>query len=236
MEQLLGIVVKVLLIAFIVGMFTLVVRMFIKGSREDTWIREGWSDLGRVAAERGWTYQQRARGQATHYGGVGHIPSGSNLSTWHRTAGEFRGRSFVCFEYRAVNVSADLDEGDARPIIHSYFMISTPGSGPATEILRPSKLDVLFDRRPSMRLGIPEFDEAFRVVTRDEAWARNLLGDSMVSFLLTDPRAKRFPLELREDELFTWYKGTLSPQALDEGLNYLCDVLDRIPAQSWTSA
>ena len=87
-----------------------------------------------------------------------------------------------------------------------------------------------------MRLGIPEFDDTFRVVTKDEDFARNVLSGSMTSFLLTDPRAGKSPLQLRDGELFTWYTGTLSPEHLEEKLNYLCDVLDQIPAQAWTAA
>jgi hypothetical protein len=34
----------------------------------------------------------------------------------------------------------------------------------------------------------------------------------------------------------TWFTGTMSAPAADEKLNYLCDVLERIPAQAWTTA
>ncbi|GHJ36014.1 hypothetical protein [Streptomyces sp. TS71-3] len=238
MEQLVGVLVKVLLIAFVVGMFTLVIRVFVRGRKEDARIREEWSELARVATERGWTYEQRARGMATQYCGVGPMPgSGSNLSAWHHITGEFRGRTFVCFEHRYNNPnSANLAADRKRPVIEAVFMVSAPGSGPSMEILRPSRLNVLLDRRASMRLGITEFDDMFRIVTDDDTWVRNVLTDSMVSFLLSDPRAKESPLQLRNDELFTWYTGTLSPRALEEQLNYLCDVLDRIPAQAWTAA
>ncbi|WP_372350705.1 hypothetical protein [Streptomyces sp. KL116D] len=53
------------------------------------------------------------------------------------------------------------------------------------------------------------------------------------SFRTTAPRKN--PLRVRDDELFTWYTGTLSPQAVEERLNYLCDVLDRIPARTWAA-
>jgi hypothetical protein len=238
MEQLVGILVKVLLFAFIVGMFTFVIRMFMRSHKEDARIRKGWSELARVAAKRGWTYEQRARGKATQYCGVGTMPgSGSNLSAWHHITGEFRGRTFTCFEHRYHDpVSGDLAVDRKRPTIDAFFMVTAPGSGPSTEILRPSRLNALLDRRASMPLGIPEFDEAFRVVTKDEDFVRKVLSDSMVSFLLTDPRARMSPLQLRDDELFTWYTGTLSPQVLEEKLNYLCDVLEQIPAEAWTVA
>lgn len=237
MEQLVGVLLKVLLFAFVVGMFTLVIRVFIRGRKEDARIRRDWSELARVAAERGWTYEPRARDKATRYCGVGPMPgSGSNLSAWHHITGEFRGRDFVCFEHRYNDpMSGNLAADRKRPTIEVVFMVSAPGSGAATEILRPSRVNALLDRRASMRLEISEFDENFRVVTENEAWVRGIMTDDMVSFLLTDPRAKESPLQLRDDELFTWYTGTLSPQALEERLNFLCDVLDRIPLRSWTA-
>jgi hypothetical protein len=238
MDQLVGILLKVFLFAFVVGMFTFVIRAFVRSHKEDTRIREDWAELSRVAAERGWTYEQRARGQATEYCGVGPMPgSGSNLSAWHYITGEFRGRSFKCFEHHYNSPISGSQPGERkRPTIETLFMVTAPGSGPSLEILRPSMSDVLLDRRSRMMLGVSEFDDRYRIVTADENFARNVLSDTMVSFLLTDPRAKKSPLQLRNDGLFTWYTGTLSPGTLEDNLNYLCDALDRIPAQAWTTA
>ncbi len=86
-----------------------------------------------------------------------------------------------------------------------------------------------------MLLGAPEFDENFRIVTDSEDFPHGILSDPLQAFLLSDPRAQKSPLRLRDDELFTWYTGTLSPQDVEERLDYLCDVLDRIPAQVWAT-
>ncbi|MCQ4213883.1 hypothetical protein [Streptomyces longispororuber] len=64
----------------------------------------------------------------------------------------------------------------------------------------PGSGDALMGRGPRTLLGVPEFDDRFRVDTHDDAFARNL-----------------------------------SPQAVEERLNYPCDVLDRIPAQTWAA-
>ncbi|KOX03680.1 hypothetical protein ADK65_05430 [Streptomyces sp. NRRL B-1140] len=238
MEQLIPILAKVLFFAVIAGLFTFVGRTFVRTHKADKRMREAWAELPRVASERGWTYEQHARGQATQYCGIGPMPgSGSNLSAWHYITGEFRGRSFKCFEHRYNSPTSGNQAGDReRPTIEAVFMITTPGSGQPVEVLRPSKTDVLLDRRSRMRLDLPEFDDDFRVVTKDENFARNFLSGSLPSFLLTDPRAKKSPLQLRDGELFTWYTGTLSHEALEEKLNYLCDVLDQIPALAWTAA
>ena len=238
MEQWAGYLVVVLLFAFIAGMFTLVFTVSARGSKKDAQIREGYAQLARIAPERGWTYQTRVQGLIDQYCGLRPFPArGSNLRAWHYTTGEFRGRSFTYFEYRCMNVTSGADVGEHKqPTIEAVFIVTTPGPGPFLQILRPNVLDTLFDRRPKMQLGVPEFDQNFRVIAEDEDFVRNALSHTVVPYLLTDPETKKAPLQLRNNELFTWYRGTLSPRAVDEKLNYLCDVLDRIPAQAWTAA
>lgn len=232
-----GELIKWLLYAFIAGMFILVFAMSRHGRKKVAQIREDYAQLARIAPERGWTYEARARGKIDQHCGAGPMPGrGSNLSAYHYTTGELRGRSFKYFEYRYINPMSGADAADRKqPIIESVFIVTTPGSGPSVEILLPSKLDAVLDRRARMQLGVPEFDQQFRVVTKDEGFVQRALSDAVVPFLLSDPRAKKSPLHLRDCELFTWYTGTMSPKAVDEKLNYLCDVLDRIPEQAWST-
>ncbi|MGN5380398.1 hypothetical protein ACQ4WX_34335 [Streptomyces lasalocidi] len=122
-----------------------------------------------------------------------------------------------------------------QPIIETVFVVTAPGSGPSVAILPPSRLDAMLDRRVKMELGVPEFDQKFRIVSGDDELARRTLSSAVVTFLLSDPRAEKSPLQIRGNELFTWYTGTMSPQAIDEKLNYVCDVLERIPAQAWVT-
>jgi len=238
MELLVEILVKVLLFTFIAGMFTLVFVVGRSERKKNARIREEYAQLARIAPERGWAYMQHTYGRIDQYCGVSCLPGkGTNLSAWHYTTGAFRGRPFVYFEYRYVSPMSTHEVGEPRqPIIHAVFVVTTPGSVPFVQIYRPDKLDSILDRRARIQSGMPEFDEEFRIVTKEEAFFRNALSDSLVPFVLTDPRAKKSPIVLRDDQLLTWYKGTLSPQAADEKLNYLCDVLDRIPEHAWTTA
>ncbi|MCX3061782.1 hypothetical protein [Streptomyces beihaiensis] len=233
MEQLAGIVIKVLLFAVVAGIFTFVIRAFISSNKQESRISEGWAGLQRLASERGWTYERRAPGRATRYCGVGTMPgSGENLTAHNYVTGEFRGRSFVCFEY--AHVGSRSDGGDRkRPVIESFVLVAAPGPGACVEILRPSMFNVLLDRRERMLVGSAAFDDRFRVVTKDEGFARELLGCGLMPFLLDDSRAEHSPLQLRDGDLFTWYTGTLSAESLEEKLGFLCDVLDRVPAGVW---
>lgn len=239
MEQLVGILVKILVYGVILGLVALAIRAIRRSNREGDRIQEDWEALEGVAATRGWAYERRARGRATEYCGVGPMPGkGSNLSAWHYITGEFRGRSFKCFEYRYVNpLSGDTQAGNRQYTHESVFLISAPGMGtPYMHVGRPSKIDGMMGRGPRMLLGVPEFDKKFRVDTRDEAFVRSVLTDDMRAFLLSDQRAETHPLRLRDDELFTWYTGYLNEQEIENRLNYLCDVMERIPAQVWTAA
>ncbi|MEU7659947.1 hypothetical protein [Streptomyces lincolnensis] len=238
MEQLVGTLVKVLLVAFIVGMFAIVFVVSRRGRKQTEQVRDEYAQLRRLAPERGWTYTAHTQGQIDQYCGVGPFPrSGENLSAFHYTTGEFRGRPFIYFEYRYNNPMSGGEVAERKQlIVESVFFVKAPGSGPKVEIYRPGRLDALMDRRTKIQLGEPEFDQKFSIATRDEAAVRDLLSGGLVPFLLSDPRAEDSPVALRGDDLFTWYTGTLSPQAVDERLNYLCDVLERIPAQAWTAA
>ncbi|MEU9477390.1 hypothetical protein [Streptomyces sp. NPDC048191] len=238
MEQWAGILVLVLLFACVAGMFTLVFTMSARGRKKDAQIQEDYAQLARIAPERGWTYERRVQGRIDQYCGLRPFPTrGSNLRAWHYTTGEFRGRQFTYFEYRYMNVTSGADIAERKqPTIEAVFVVTTPGPGPFVQILRPNVLDRLFDRRAKMQLGVPEFDQNYRVITDDEEFVRNALCPAVVPYLMTDTKTKKSPLQLRNNDLFTWYRGTLSPQTVDEKLNFLCDVLDRIPAQTWSAA
>ncbi|MGW1917410.1 hypothetical protein ACWCQS_43815 [Streptomyces sp. NPDC002076] len=238
MSQWAGILVLALLFAVIVGVFTLVFAVSAHGRKRDAQIKEDYAQLARIALERGWTYETRTQGRIDQHCGLRPFPvRGSNLRAWHYTTGEFRGRQFTYFEYRYMSVPSGADTGERKqPTIESVFVVTTPGPGPFLQILRPNVLDTLFDRRHKMKLGVPEFDQDFRIITEDEEFVRNALCDTVVPYLLAGTRTKNSPLQLRNSELFTWYRGTLSPQTVDEKLNYLCDVLDRIPKQAWRTA
>ncbi|MCX4642797.1 MULTISPECIES: hypothetical protein [unclassified Streptomyces] len=238
MEMLIEILVNVLLAALIAGVIKFAFKSISRSAREDERLRRDWADFIEAAPARDWTYERRAPGRATEYCGVGPMPGkGSNLTAWHYTTGEFRGRSFKCFEYRYTNpLDATTEGGNRKLTYESVFLVSAPGSGAYLHIGRPGKFDRMLGRGPRKLIDVPEFDEKFRVDRRDEDFVRNILTDDVRAFLLSDPRGEKNPLRVRDDELFTWYTGILTPRNIEDRLNYLCDVLDRIPENAWASA
>ena len=241
MELLIETLIKVAIFAVLAGFASLAIFLPMRNRRKNRQIRNEWKQLPQFAAERGWTYEPFTEGRIDQYAGAGPIIyKSAGQRVWHYTTGQFRGRSFMYFEYRykKSRVDGDVDHaGEPRPVvIQAVFIITTPGSGAQMEIRRRTRLDALLNKGLTIPVGVPEFDEEFLVFTKDEAFPRTALSGNVMPFLLTDPRAKKSRLLFHENGLVTWYTGTLSAQTVDDNLNYLCDALDLIPAQAWTAA
>ncbi|MFF7145937.1 hypothetical protein ACFZB5_32860 [Streptomyces nodosus] len=219
------------------GIIALVVTLAVRVRRSETRSVQERAAAVRLAQERGWSYQQTTQGVVDRLCGMAPLPvSGRNLRAMHYITGEFRGRGFCCFQYATGTMGVHDGPGRNRPTYWTVFTVTAPGPGPELVVRRPQPLDGLTGRGRLVRFGVPDLDEAFRVITDDESFARNALTGGVVPFLTTDPRAmKDAPLRLHHDELLTWRRGRLSPQDLDERLDYLCDVLDRIPPQVWSA-
>lgn len=227
----------VLMFLIVGGMFALVITMMVRARRSRARGVEERTEAIRIARERGWSYQQATYGEIDRLCGMAPLPvSGRNLQALHYITGEFRGRSFCCFEYRTGTLNVNDGPGSNQPAFWTFYAVTAPGPGPELVVRRPQTLDGMTQRGRVVQLGVPNFDEAFRVLTDDELFARNALTGEVASFLSADPRAtKDAPLRLHNDELLTWRRGRLSPQDLDERLDYLCDVLDRIPPGVWST-
>jgi hypothetical protein len=232
-----NVLMPVLMILVVGGIFALVITMFVRTRRSEARGIQERAEAIQLAQERGWSYQQATYGVIDRLCGLAPLPiRGRNLLGRHYLTGEFRGRGFCCFEYTTGTLEVNDGPGGNQPVFWTVFAVTAPGPGPELVVRRPQALDGMTQRGRVVQLGVPEFDEAFRVITDDEPFARNALTGEVVPFLASDPRAtKDAPIRLHNDELLTWRRGRLSPQDLDERLNYLCDVLDRIPPQTWST-
>ncbi|MER6686543.1 hypothetical protein [Streptomyces olivaceoviridis] len=231
------VLVPVLMILVVGGIFALVITMMVRAQRNRARGVQERAAAIRLAQERGYGYQQATYGLIDGLCGMAPLPvSGHNLRAEHYITGEFRGRGFRCFEY--VTGTLDVHDGPGRnqPVFWTVFAVAAPGPGPELVVRRPQALDGMTQRGRVVQLGVPEFDEAFRVITDDESFARDALAGDVAPFLTAQPQAVRdFPVRLHNSELITWRRGRLSPQDFDERLGYLCDVLDRIPPRVWSA-
>ncbi|MFD4977065.1 hypothetical protein [Streptomyces sp. NPDC058424] len=232
-----NVLMPILVILVAGGIFALVITMFVRIRGSETRSVQERAAAVRLAQGRGWSYQQTTHGVVDRLCGMAPLPiSGRNLRAMHYITGEFRGRSFCCFQYATGTMGVNDGPGRNQPTYWTVFTVTAPGPGPELVVRRSQPLDGMTQRGRLVQVGVPDFDEVFRVITDDESFARNALTGGVVPFLSADPRAtKDAPIRLHNDELLTWRRGRLSPQDLDERLNYLCDVLDRIPLQVWST-
>ena len=225
----------VLVILLVGGIFAVVITMFVRSRRSQVEGAEGRAQALQVARGRGWGYQEVTYGVIDRLCGAPPLPlSGRRLLGRHYITGELRGRSFCCFEYTTGTIGVnDTAPGANRPVYWTVFAVTAPGTGPELVVRRPEALDGVARRGRTVRLGVPEFDDAFTVLTDDETFARAALADGVVPFLAANPEAA--PVRLHGGELITWYKGRLNPREMDGHLAHLNDVLDRIPARVWSA-
>lgn len=223
----------VALFLFIGALFAFVITMMVRTGKRDGRTDQEEAGLIRLAHGRGWSYTPSVPGWADRYCGAEPFPqTGTSLAVSDYIAGEFRGRPFCCFEYRSR--PAGVGETGAKPQMRfvSVFAVSMPAAVPRLIIRRPRALDGVFAGGRVVQLGIPAFDEDFHVISDDESFARNVVAGYLTQFLTSDPRAKASPLRFHGSELITWHQGRLRPQEIEPNLNYLRDVLDRMPAHT----
>lgn len=231
MEVLVPIAVVLVAIAIFGGSLTVVIVLWRKQRRT----RSEVAELMRLAQQRGWTYQQSDYGSADRFSGGEPFPTVSrNLRVWDLITGTYRGRPFCCFEYRRRSFSPG-DTTDRDQDYFRVFAVRTPAQRPKVEVkeagLGSKVLDLVGAK--DLSLDHPEFDEAFRVTTDNDRFARDVLNIDTRQWLLQDQRADDLPFRFERDELVTWQRGRLRPGSIDPSLDYLCDVLDRVPDFVW---
>jgi hypothetical protein len=228
--------VKIVFFAFFIVIWALVIWAFVHRRKRDGRSGQEQGELEQLALGRGWSYTSFVPGGADRYCGAEPFPTkGVNLGVCDYIVGEFRGHTVCCFEYRKRPVDVD-SETTPQMQYFTVFAVTMPTPVPGMIVRRPQALDGMFAHGKVVQSGIPAFDDAFRIITNNEPFARNVMGGSLAQFLPSDPRAKDAPLRFHGNELITWHRGRLRPQQIDSTLNYLCDVLDRIPAQAWHHA
>lgn len=194
------------------------------------------AELMRLVQHRGWTYQQSDYGSADRFSGGEPFPTASrNLRVWDLITGTYRGRPFCCFEYRRKDYSPGGSTTDRDQDYFRVFAVRTPAQRPKVEVKEAGFGSKVLDLVGAKDLSLdhPEFDEAFRVTTDNDRFARDVLNIDTRQWLLQDQRARDLPFRFERDEAVTWQRGRLRPGSIDPSLDYLCDLLDRVPDFVW---
>jgi hypothetical protein len=213
------------------GIVALVVWDYRGRARKKRGSEEAYARLRSFAESRGWTYEEGVASLVDAYQGAEPLPvKASGVMGDNVVSGTYRGFGFRAFEYRYYN--SDVDSETTHVIVHSVWALNLGVEVPDLRVYRDGWFDTLMRGR-AMELGIPQLDNDFHIVSRDEERARAVVLGGLAEFLTSDPRALELPLRLHDGQLITSRPRTkLSSETFDEPLEYLVDAVGHLGALS----
>lgn len=137
--------------------------------------------------------------------------------------GTHRDRPYVAFDYSFDQVVRNNQTVTMR---FTVVAVATPGPCPDLSITPPTLTG------EDVELESEQFNDAFQI-QGDERFAYAVLHPGTMAWLLDDGRARRMPLTFGGGDLFTYAVGTAPPEHVEAMLEFLCDVLDRVPGFVW---
>jgi hypothetical protein len=186
------------------------------------------------ARQRGWLYQERDDGLTERYLGTP-FGEGFGKQARHVLSGVHRERTFVAFEY-VYKVSEGSGKNQRiETHHHTVVALSTPAARPTLQVTREGlgrKLLGLIGVR-DLQLESEKFNDTFLLRTDDDKFAYDILHPRTMEWMLTDPRAVEIPFRFERADLLAWQPGVIDLNTALWLLEYLCDVLDRVPSFVW---
>jgi hypothetical protein len=186
------------------------------------------------AAQRGWHYRERDDSLTHRYLGT---PFGRGFGqvARHVLAGAHRGRELVAFEY--VYKEREGSGKNRRTVTYrnTVVVLNTPATRPTLEVSREGigrRLLGMVGIR-DLQLESEEFNKSFHIRTEDDKFAYDVLHPRTMEWMLGDQRCHDLPFRFERADLLTWRTGTIDLAAVGWMLDYLCDVLDRVPTFVW---
>lgn len=186
------------------------------------------------AARRGWVYREHDRTLTERYLGTP-FGQGFGKDAEHVLAGQHRGHSLVAFEYSYKERQGSGDNRRTVTYTHTVVALATPAARPTLEVSRESigrKLLGLVGIR-DLQLESEEFNKTFHIRTENDKFAYDILHPRTMEWMLGDQRCRDLPFRFERADLLTWRQGGIDLEAVVWMLEYLCDVLDRVPSFVW---
>jgi hypothetical protein len=84
-----------------------------------------------------------------------------------------------------------------------------------------------------LQLESEDFNKTFHIRTENEKFAYDVLHPRMMEWMLADQRALSIPFRFERGDLVTWREGKVDVSEVDELLNYVADVVERVPSFVW---
>ncbi|MET7989327.1 hypothetical protein ABZU76_00305 [Amycolatopsis sp. NPDC005232] len=203
--------------------------------------------LGQEAPRRGWRYEERNDSYCAYYNEGDHYLQRSfadelfsptdpfarlpeAFEAHEIVSGTHRGRPFLGARFKV------RQRGVAIHYTRAVW-VRTPKLGPALQVGPAVALESRVNDsigRGDLRVGDPEFDERYEVLTGDDRFAQAVLVPQVTHFLKTDPRQFRgFSLFGANFEVYDRLVDHRDPEKLVAALDLRCDLLDLVPRSVW---
>lgn len=133
----------------------------------------------------------------------------------------YRGRYAVAFTYGWVNVTVSV-----RPTVRFAAVVSV-------DLARPLPVLQLVPRED----GEGGLDQRFDITSQDNEFTRLVLDSAVGGLLMTDQRGRYYPVRFDGATVSSWTgagaDSTLPRQRIDQMLDFLTAIVERIPAVAW---
>jgi hypothetical protein len=181
--------------------------------------------LGQLAAAKGWRYAPRDAELVKRFDTYPFGRSGRGRPALDLITGTHRGRQFACFQYAPRRMRPPAE----NPVEITYirvFVVTLPTAVPSMVITGAGSTPRQFRR---YTVGDGSFDRAFMVGTDDAEFADRTLAEPLRRWLLDNPPPVR--VQLLGTNLIGWRADMVgfNPHMVEPELNYLNDLVDRIP-------
>ncbi|MGL4304862.1 MAG: hypothetical protein ACRCSF_01805 [Mycobacteriaceae bacterium] len=186
------------------------------------------------AEARGWRYSAADGALTGRFLGVP-FGRGDSREVRYVFEGQHRSRNFIAFYYTYTVTSGS---GKDRTTTRYHFMVvgmSTPSATPTLEVSRAgfgSKLAGFFGAK-DLQLESEVFNDAFRIETDNDKFAYDVLHPRTMQWMLEDQRFVTAPFRFERSDLLTWQQHRMDTELIMPTLNYLCDIVDAVPAFVW---
>lgn len=190
--------------------------------------------LAAWCAEHGWSYQRRNDGFADAFTGLPGFRTNNGRQAWHVMRGRHRERSVAAFQYNYLTTTDNRGRRNAYRHAYQVVSVRTPASTPTLTVTREP-----WDSKFDLDLDDAEFNDNFKIKIddRSSAFAVQVLHGGMMRRLLDDERTMRlkWPFRFEEGNLYSWqpWAPAPEPQSILEGVDFLVDILEHIPAEVW---
>jgi hypothetical protein len=190
--------------------------------------------LTALAVGRGWSYREQDGNLTERYLGTP-FGQGFGKRAEYVLTGSHQGRSLVAFEYSYKERQGSGKNRRTVTYRNTVLVLETPAARPTLEVSREGigrKLLGLVGIR-DLQLESEEFNETFHIRTENDRFAYDVLHPRTMEWMLADERCRDLPFRFERADLITWRQGSIDPGTVVWMLDYLTDIVQRVPDFVW---